>query len=184
MKIQLPDFILADLYKNTLVVINELPTEPIKKQASKGTKKGAAIIANIDEPSQKKWYLGNNLKHVTILVQDENNVYLNDDLLQLLTSILAACKLTLADVAIINNANNAISYQQLKQSLQPTCCFLFNVTTDAIQLSFTIPQYQVQQYDNCTFLLAPDLSLMNGSTPAARAEKTKLWVCLKKIFNM
>jgi hypothetical protein len=51
-------------------------------------------------------------------------------------------------------------------------------------LPFSIPDYQVQQYANCTFLSAKDLHQMTNDSQDAKLEKTKLWICLKKIFGV
>ena len=184
MRIQLPDFIIADLYKSSLVVIEDKRVKQAKEFRSEVTE--IPSVANPGAPRQheKNWYLGENLRHIIIIVNDNENVYLNDNSLQLLTSILGACKLTLADVAVINYAKNRYNYQQLKQLLQPSYCFLFDLTTIDLQIPFTIPQYQVQQYDDCTFLIASSLQNMAGTSSEAKSEKTKLWNCLKKVFNI
>jgi len=184
MKFQLPGFIIADLYKNSLVAVGDIQTKPQEKQEDKFIKIPVAEKENVAEPQAKNWFLGNNAKQITVLVNDAKNVFLDDASLQLLTGILAACQLNLADVAIVNTAHTNLVYQEIKQSLQCKYCLLFNVSTTQIQMPFTIPQYQVQQYDGCSFLLAPSLSEMSGTGKEAKVEKSKLWVCLKKMFDV
>jgi hypothetical protein len=199
MKIQLPDFIIADLYKDTLVVTDDLLTKSVsQKQERKVTELQQTSIEIREEEIEikgekgkiepeekdKRFFLGENRKNITILVSDEQNVFLDDESLQLLSGILAACRLNIADAAIVNYYKNPLNYQQFKQSLQPKYLFMFDVAPQQIQLPFTMPQYQKQPYDNCIFLTTPSLNTMRNNTKEARVEKSKLWVCLKEIFNI
>ena len=170
--IQLPDFLIADLYKNNLVMADNEP-------------KAGKKIPEPEKPvTNRQWYLGSNLQKITLLVSEKEAVYLHDDSLQFLSSILSACKLNLGDVAIVNHHNDPVDYAFLKQNLSPSFLILFGVTAQQVKLSFTIPNYQVQKYDNCQFLLCPALERMLRSTKEAKLEKSKLWLCLKKMFNV
>ena len=171
-KIQLPDFILADLYKENLVILKEI--QVIEKQTAK--------IKN--ELPETKWFLGDNKKNICIVVNDLEAVYLNEDLLNFLTTILGACKLNLGDVAILNYNNNNFQYSFIKEQLSPKYLLLFNIEANAIQLPFTIPYYQVQQYDKCSILTAPTLQIMLGTTEEAKLHKSRLWLSLKKMFTI
>lgn len=169
---RLPDFLLTDLYKNSLVITQDaLKTEgkPSKPEVS---------------ASERQWFLGSNLRKITLLVSEKEAVYLQDDSLQFLSSILGACKLNLGDVAIVNYQNDPVSYPLLKEKLQPAFLLLFGVTAAEVALPFTIPYYQVQKYDNGQILLAPPLDSMLGTGQEAKLEKSKLWLCLKKMFNV
>jgi hypothetical protein len=170
--IQLPDFLIADLYKHSIVMVNEEPAaEQIKPEAGKPN-------------TERRWYLGSNLQKITIIVNEKQAVYLQDEALQFLSSILGACKLNLGDVAIVNYHNDPVDHAFIKEKLSPGCLLLFGVTPKQVQIPFTMPNYQVQSYDNCNFLLAPPLDAMLGDTKEAKLEKSKLWLCLKKMFNV
>ncbi len=194
-KNQLPDFILADLYKNALVVLDEIqPRGKILQTAEKAdSNQPKQAIEPIEELLQvpgkpihqpQKLYLGDNKKQITILVRESNAVYLNEDSLSFLSTILGACKLNLGDVAIVNNQAKTYQYPFLKEQLAPIYLLLFDVTTYDINLPFTIPHYQVQHYDQCSFLSAPALQGMLGSSQEAKLEKSKLWLSLKKMFGI
>ncbi len=169
--IQIPNFLIADLFKSNLVIVNDepktekTPTNPEKKQV-------------------REWYLGSNLRKITIMVREKEAVYLQDEALQFLSAILSACKLNLGDVAIVNYENDAVSYAYLKEKLTPHFVILFNVTAKEINIPFTVPFYQVQSHDNCQFLLAPELHSMLGSSQESKLEKSKLWLSLKKMFSI
>ncbi|SJZ96095.1 hypothetical protein [Sediminibacterium ginsengisoli] len=209
-KVQLPDFLLAELYKSSLVVLDDVegralatvaaprppapdpvvaaavPPSPVVNVRSTPAVEvpvPAVIPANVPA-SEKLSFLGNNGKNILILVSDPASVHLNDEALQFLSAILGACKLNLGDVAIINAQHNDISYDYLKSQMQPKQLLLFGIDTRLVQLPFVVPQYQVQAYDKCQFLLAPPLSAMLGNSQEAKLEKSKLWLSLKKIFGL
>ncbi len=167
MKIHLPDFVLADLYKNSLVIADDVT-------ASKPSNKAEAAPA---------LFLGGNEKHVTILVNDKQNRYIDDESLQLLTNMLTALQLSLQDVAVINIHATPFSYKEITEQFGSRVCLLFDVPTQLIQLPFQMPDYKVQAFGNCKFLCSASLSKMKGNGKEAKLEKTKLWMSLKTIFE-
>lgn len=187
--IQLPDFMLVDFFRDNLVIVNDVVELP-KTQATKGPQPLAPepiiepTIKKTPLPLPKKWFLGDNQKHIVILVNDIEAVYLRDEWLQFLSNILGACKLNLGDVAIVNHANNPMLFADYQQQLVPQHFILFDVPTQNIQLPFTVPFYQLQQFGSTQFLLVPSLALMLGNTDAVKMEKSKLWLSLKKMFNI
>jgi hypothetical protein len=71
--IQLPDFLIADLYKHSIVLAGDEPKTE-RKQPKK------------DVPAaERQWYLGSNLQKITLLVSEKEAVYLQDDSLQFLS---------------------------------------------------------------------------------------------------
>lgn len=167
---QLPDFLIADLYKNSLVIADDEPGTAEKKPEN------GKIL------TERQWFLGSNLRNITLLVDEKEAVYLKDDALQFLSSILGACHLNLGDVAIVNHFTDPVSYSTLKEQLKPAFLIAFGIKAQAIQLPFTIPNYQIQNYDQCQFLLSMPLESMLKNTQEAKLEKSKLWLCLKKMF--
>src|SRR5690242_2424818 len=97
--IELKPKILAGLYNDKLLQTNA--------SAQK-------VSAPVPEPGGAK-YLGNNQKKIIVVVSHPNLPYLPDNELSLLTSILAACKLSIADIAIVNSAR--IETSQLEKLL-------------------------------------------------------------------
>lgn len=171
-RVQLPDFLIADLYKHSIVLAGD---EPVTEKIQPAKQQPAA---------DRKWFLGSNLRKITLLVNDPNAVYLDDEALQFLSSILGACKLNLGDVAIVNHHNDPVDYLFLNKELAPAHLIFFGVTAQQVKLPFSVPHYQVQPYDGKQFLLAPSLNLMLGNTVEAKMEKSKLWLSLKKMFNL
>ena len=164
-ELQLPDFVLADLYKDVLV--EQKGDQPVKKKEV------------TMQPQQ--WFLGDNRKNVTIVVRDEKAVYLRDEWLEFLSTILAACHFNLADVAILNYTKTNCTFSELSEKTAPLFLILFDVTAQEMHLPFIVPHYQVLQHNKCSFLLAPSLQSMLDNT---KGEKRNLWTSLKRMFNI
>ena len=159
--IQLPAFLIQELYKNSLVEF-ESP-EPVQKIEVKSS-------INI---------LGNNRSKVIIVVENNEAAFLPDNQLNFLLGILSACKLTMEDVAIINiHINKAITYKSITLELKAEKIILFGVTPAQLNLPVEFPSYQIQQYNNQTYVTAAILANIESD----KTEKTKLWNCLKQIF--
>ena len=184
MSTQLPGFVLAGLYKDSLVITEETieQNKPVKKQEQVTNKTPKQNI--VDPAPEKKWFLGDNKKNITILIRDNNAVYINDEWLATLTKLLAACKLNLSDIAIIN-VKEGLDFLLIKQQLDPQYVLMFDVSTNDLSLPFNIPNYQVQQYGGCTFMTAPVVTLSaNKIREAIKTEKRNLWEKLKIIFSI
>ena len=159
--IQLPAFLIQELYKNSLVEF-ESP-KPVQKIEVKSS-------INI---------LGNNRSKVIIVVENNEAAFLPDNQLNFLLGILSACKLTMEDVAIINiYINKAITYKAITFELKAEKIILFGVTPAQLNLPVEFPSYQIQQYNNQTYVTAAMLANIESD----KTEKTKLWNCLKQIF--
>jgi len=169
--IQLPAFVLVDLYKESIVV----------QETEQAVKKIKQVV---DETPNGKWFLGDNKKQITILVHDVEAVFLNDNAYTFLSSILAACKLNVGDVAIINFAKTKVSLNTILNELKPHNLLIFGPSSVNIDLPFSIPQYQIKQLDNCNYLTAVLLETMQGNTPNAKEEKGKLWTSLQQLFQL
>lgn len=160
--VKLPAKVIADLYTAPLVSLQK-PKKTIK---------------SIPE---KIRFLGSNEKKITILVREENAVFLSDASLAFLTNILKACKLNLSDVAIINILKNEVKdYPSVKNSTGAGVLLLFGVSPVEIQLPLNFPYFQVQSYDHTTCLFVPDLKEVEND-PSLKAQ---LWSGLQKVFQL
>ncbi len=161
--IELSPIVLQELFKNVLIDIKSK-----EKQEQKTSTKGFAT-------------LGNNRRHVLILVESEETLYLPDEQLNFLMGILAACKLTMEDVAILNiKKNKSVTYKAVVNELKSEKVFLFGIAPDKIELPIDFPNYQIQHYNNQVYLTAPTLSQFQDN----KVDKMKLWNCLKQIFSI
>lgn len=180
-KIQLPDFLIASLYKDCLVEIGT-------------TKEGAANIsaenlspvtedAAINYTNTIK-YLGKNKKKIVVIVNDPDAPIINEPDLAFLTNVLKACSLGADDIAIINTNDQYISFSAIKEQMDAEKILLFDVEPSSINLPFSIPFFQVQQYAGSTILSAPAFGILNQPMEQSRLLKSQLWVSLKQLFNI
>jgi uncharacterized protein YueI len=168
MQEQLPGFVLANLFSRSLVVATNTAEKSIQKKVAQ----------------EQQWFLGGYEKKIILLVDDAQSVYLSDEALQFLTGILSACRLNLADIALINVRRHSLSYQQMKKQMQPQFLLMFGVSALQIELPFIMPDYKVQVCDNCSILIAPALRTLDQTSENAKNEKTKLWKSLRRMFEV
>jgi len=162
-KIQLPDTVLQALYNKSLYDLNSDNSESKTEQAAGIT------------------YLGNNLKKIAILVKSNEAIYLPDEELNFLLGILTACKLSMADIALINASKNAeFTYKEVADQLKAEKIFFFGIEPELIGLPLQFPHYQIQKFNDQVYLSSVALVELQ----ADKAEKMKLWNCLKKVFSI
>ncbi len=160
---QLPSILLPELYKNSLVALesNQLTTKSLKEEQAA--------------------FLGKNLQHILVLVNHENVPYLPDEDMNFLAGIIGACKLTIADIALVNMARNEpLGYQELIHQFKPTVILCFGIGLEEAGFPLSFPYYQLQQYNKQTYLAAPPLATLATDV----AEKRQLWACLKTLFSV
>ncbi len=177
----LPDFIIADLYKNSLVEI-ENDENPVN-HANKSSK-DAIEFAEPEAAKPENFYFGKNEKFVSIILNEPEAEFINEDDLQFLTNILKACKLSVDDIAIINFRNHQKTFNDLKELMSTRYFLLFGVEPTDIKLPFIIPHFQVQQYAGCTIVTAPALHDINKNSDEGKLVKTKLWLSLQRCFDI
>ncbi len=168
--IQLPAKLIADLYRSSLVETDGA------QQAFQSTEKPQETAAT----TEWKW-LGDNRKNILVIVQQTGAVHLPDKELDFLTTMLGACKLGLADVAIVNRNNNPeATYKELTVFFKSKIVLLFDVEPATFGLPMNFPHYQLQAFAGATFLFSPSLAELEND----KLQKSKLWVCLKRLFNL
>ena len=175
--IELPASVVASLYHNTLT-----DTAPVSKKTTTAEETKIIAVPGAEaEAVTSPWRsLGNNDKNILIVVNSEA-VYLPDRELTFLTGILTACKLSLADVVLFNfNNHPETSWKELTVFFKSKIVLLFDLEPPAFGLPMNFPNYQIQPFSGCSYLFSPSLKELEND----RAEKTKLWNCLKRLFNI
>lgn len=161
--IQLPSTVLRSLFRRTLI---KLKTDEAKD-------------GDVNEKGFS--FLGQNNSGIAILVSVNDAVHLSDPDLNFLSGILSACKLNLADVAIINLYNHPnLTKENLDKELKLEKVLLYGISADKIGLPFAIPDFQVQAYDKKKYLLSPSLSDLQQNQEL----KTRLWKSLQVLFDL
>ena len=160
--IQLPAMILQGLYSKSLY---DLETDK-------------SFFADIQTDNITS--LGNNQKKIAVLVSSTAAIYLPDEDLNFLLGILTACKLSMADIALINLAKNpGLSYTAVTEQLKAEKIFLFGLDVSELALPLQFPHYQVQHFNNQVYLSSASLIELQAN----KEEKMKLWKRKKKIFR-
>jgi hypothetical protein len=169
--IQLPASVIAGLYKNSLIETDQnSPAETL-----------AFSIKKTDKSDNKWKYLGENKKNILIVVNYDNTVYLPDAELSFLTNMLLACKLSLGEVAIVNRNNyEEVNYKELVAQFSSKIIFLFGIDPVLFGLPVSFPHFQLQPFSNATFLFSPSIEEIEND----KLLKSKLWVSLKRLFNL
>lgn len=122
--------------------------------------------------------LGGNKKNILFLVTDSQNKFLPDGQMDLLSNLITACKLTMADIALVNYYNCSFNYIQLLEHFQSKKILMFGINTSALQLPFTIPHFQIQPFQEQLFITAPPFGQFSNNKDL----KKELWTCLQKLF--
>ena len=156
--IQLPPIVISNLYNYYLV------DNTYKKKTEKA--------------KRDNLFLGGNDKNILLIVNNVEVPFLTDKQLDFLSDILSACKLNLEDVGIINL--NTVAEKEKVKFLKASKIIAFGIKASAIGLPFSIPEFQVQLFNNLTYLFAPELNIMQKETDLKR----KLWVSLKEVFSI
>jgi hypothetical protein len=195
LNVKLPDTVLAALFKNTVV---QSAGDEVAQVVAKPMEQPEAAPEPVQPPVAKKVpvstetpvstgaykFLGKNQRRITIIVHFPDDVFLPDNHLQFLVKMLGACKLTMADVAIVNAATTPLLADKLKEQLAPAFMLLFGVEPTDIQLPLSFPSFKEQQYANCKYLLTPALATLNQDNEDGKQLKRKLWDCLKAMFGV
>ena len=178
-KIILPDFLIADLYKTSLADIDfSFEDEKSVHNPSPAQNETPALVEGTII------YTGENLKNITLIVNQPETTDINQDDFVFLTNVLKACELSVADVAIINITKQEITYSEIKNLLAPRQIVLFDAEPSLIRLPFIIPAFQVQNYADTAIMFAPALSTLNMPDKQGKLLKTKLWNSLKQLFSI
>jgi hypothetical protein len=168
---KIPNFLVVDFYKNVLITNTNTELTQINS-----TKK--EVIRKSLE------FLGENKKNIVIVVEDNEAVFITDEKLQLLTTLLQACNLSIADVAIINIANKNLNYTILKKNLNFEFLLMMGIDSNKFNLPLAFSKNKVQQFNNTQLLITENLKNLMGNSIEVKTEKRALWNALKIMFNI
>jgi hypothetical protein len=168
--IELPSSLVSELYRSVLVeepssveVQREIATETLPEEKA---------------PAEMK-FLGENKKNILMVVRHPEVVHVPDNELSFLVAMLTACKLTLADVAIVNIHNQQGQDQKkLVENFKSRVVFLFGIDPVSFGLPLSFPEFQIQAFAGATYLFTPPLSELEND----KELKRKLWESLKRLF--
>lgn len=180
----LPNSVIVNLYKESLVLGSTPVNVDKKAPASPALEEHTAPIEAEEAPIAPVKFLGEHQKKILVLVQDSNAVHLNERNFDLLTSILNACKLTIADIALINLANKNYSLHQILVQVPSDIVLIFDIPPTQLKIKLPTKIYSPILLGSTQLLFSNNLAQMQGIDQASKVEKTKLWTALKMIFNL
>lgn len=161
-QVQLDPYILAKIYTQPIIPGRVVTDEPVQNSL----------------PKVK--FLGENQKNIGVFIQNGNEAYLNEELFNLLTNILNACKLGMQDIALINTAqygNQPISVWQ--NALPVKQAIFFGISASSLGLE-DVPVYQVAAAHGTTLLFSDPLELIGQD----KQLKGRLWNALKQLLGI
>jgi hypothetical protein len=190
----LPAAALVSLFKDTLVLPEkeikskeneeQALIEAIGKEAIATTPVHAVVNEQKTTPPAPLKYLGDHLKQIMVIVNDPNAVHLNESDLGLLSSILNACKLTLADIALINTAQQPLSMHEMLTTLPSQLVLAFDLSATQLKIKLPTTLYKPIVLGDTHILFSSSLQSMQGAEQTAKLEKSKLWNALKLLFKL
>jgi hypothetical protein len=163
--------LIAALYPESLVLTNFPGPTPV-----------SPLPAGDAEHPYPFW--GENKGGLLFLVAYPEHRFLPPEQLIFLQKILAACKRSPEDVAIVNTAGLWVNAESLKTQLRPEIVFLWGVGASALGFSGAFQDFVPTQQDGLTLLPLPAPELINTNSPEGLELKQRLWTCLKKLFSL
>lgn len=186
---------LAGLYSQSLVVLADEAIKPAAIKYDHG------VLAEVDpaipimaEPAPlivpeekidatlKISRLGNFEKQVLVFVTDNISLHLADPELELLSKMLQAVKLSLADIALINTAKQSISWNEVINDMPAKAVILFGVEPSSIGIPMRLPHFRVHRWNDASFVHSPSLADINAPSPDQTKWKKDLWKALQEVF--
>ncbi len=158
-QLSLDPFLLAQLYK--------APVIPSEKTGSPAT--GSSVK-----------FLGNNSRHITLLINNKEQTWLPEELFSLLTRILQACGLSMDDVALVNVAFlSKNDLPDILEPLRPEKLILFGSSlvewTDE-----PLEKNKIGKLKGCPCLFSDSLQELHDNAQA----KKVFWKTLQQFFEL
>ena len=168
--IKLPGFILADLFKTTLV---DQP-EGLKVDKAVEQKEGHARIA----------YVGKNQHQITVGIYGAGQEEIPGEHLQFMVSILKACQRNMDHVAVVNFGARELLLDEIVAQLQPQIMLLFGPYHVFGSWMIQTDDFSPFQLQKIQVVRVPPLEKMLENSAESRVLKSKLWGMLKQLFNL
>ena len=129
-------------------------------------------------------FLGKNLQSICFLVSCPDDEFMPEEQLAFLQRILAACKCSLDDIALINTKQHPIEMETLKKQLHPRILFLWGARPAVIGIGQQFPDLAISTWEEMNIVPVLQAGLMIRDNPEGIELKRRLWIILKKLFNL
>ena len=149
----LPPSLIASLYENVLIDEAVAVVEQVAKEAT-------------------------STKKIVIIAEAKTNVLPPNQQL-FLEAILKACKINIADVAVLTDKDPLTAdHKEINAHYGAENIILFGRSPSSIALPVYFPPFQVQSFQETNYLHAPSLEAIE----ADKTLKVQLWQSLKQLF--
>lgn len=175
---------IADLYPESLVLTADIIRHPEAVQQQEPpaiAEKQEATKTHSNKPIE---YLGTNKRNLIILVAYPDTVHIADTALEFLSSVLKACQLTVADVAIVNMARQNPGMEQFRKELVPKLILSFGHIPPVAGFPQELPVLSPQIEQGIYYMAGPALEELNQQTEAIKPLKRQLWEGLKTMLGI
>jgi hypothetical protein len=130
-------------------------------------------------------FLGGNRRSLCILVYCPDAEFMPEEQFVFLQKIMAACKYSLDDIAVVNTHRQPMNLENLKSQFSPHVIFLWgSPPPDIPGFPKTLTDMSITTWENMIVLPIAQAVLMSRDNPEGLALKRVLWTSLKKIFNL
>ena len=171
----LPGFILADLFRTSLIVL----PEEIQEAAKTAEPEPAPEAAPVAIP-----YVGKNLHRIMIGVHYPGRPSLPPEALDFLLNVLKAIQRNIEHVAVVNFAASEPGMAELTTQLDPCIILLFGAHPLYASLLDDQLDFVLAQKENIRVMRVPALEKMMETGAGGRAMKGKLWGLLRQVFQL
>jgi hypothetical protein len=166
--------LVAALYPETLIVTKELSGDL-----------DLGLPGLTRDPGKTDYpFLGKNLQSFCFIVSYPDNEFIPETQLAFLQRILAACKYSLNDIAIVNTGRSPVEIDKLVSQFDPRIIFLWGTGLNVAGINQELPDMVITTWQNISLVPVEKTEMMLGDTPHGTVLKRDLWICLKKLFNL
>ncbi len=159
--ISLDPFILSQLYKAPIIA-----SDSVEKSTEK---------------QQSVSFLGNNRKQVSIFIHNDKNPWLPEDLFQLLSNILQACRMSMDDIALVNKARYPNKkLKEFTEALSPEKMIFLGDPFKKWMEEEGLEKNKVGFINEYRFLWSDSLKTLSSDKRA----KKEFWLGLQQFFNL
>ncbi|KYP16073.1 hypothetical protein [Flavihumibacter sp. CACIAM 22H1] len=173
---------LAGLYSSSLVLTGDSARPsgafPIAEAPAPGPHPETAPT-----PPPPIQFLGRNSRRFVVLVHYPEAVHISETAFEFLGSVLKACQLNAADIAIVNLAKQTPDLAQLTEELLPELLLNFTGIVPA-GLPADTPLLSPTRINSVAYMIAPGLDQLNQSSEAVKPLKRQLWEGLKAMLGI
>jgi hypothetical protein len=158
--------LLADLYENALLM-------PVADRTTASVSPGPGYPV-----------LGGHKKNICLVVDCPGSPFLPEKHLLFITRMLEACRLSIDDTAILNQASGTLRIEKIREQLSSEKILLFGVDPDQLGIGLPLTPFESGELGGCRIFYFPSLDEINQTTAEGRNVKGKLWAVLQKIFEL